>query len=92
MPLLHNNVSQSQVLERLCKLSAQVRIVAFNGHVAADCFCGQPDASAWESLVKAIDDRYQFDEGVIRFIEQAVEQALDAHAKRPSHSPEEETP
>ncbi len=59
-------MTQQQVIERYCMLSAKVAEEVFDYQHAADCFC-KPAPSGWE---------YRYEEAVIKFIEDAVQEKI----------------
>jgi hypothetical protein len=59
-------LGREDVLERFCDLSMVVMEEVFQCTIPADCFCGQRHPSYT-----------QFDDEILEFIEEAVEEAIE---------------
>lgn len=60
-------MEKQEVIERFCQLSRKVNKEIFKFHRAADCFCNHvPQLS-----------NFQFEEEVIKFIEDSVQEAIN---------------
>ena len=60
-------MSKNEVIERFCKLSAEVMRRKFKCNYAADCFCGN----------HAPDWNYSYSEKILKFIEESVREKLN---------------
>lgn len=62
------NLDKSEVIQRFCKLASKVGEVKFKHKIPHDCFCKE----------KCYNQNYfQFDEEVLEFIEDAVNDKLE---------------
>jgi hypothetical protein len=65
-------MTKKEVKRRLCVLATKVMNEKFRANIPADCFCGMSIPSSFGFG----EEDYQFDEQIILFIENAVNQAL----------------
>ena len=63
-------MNAKEVKERFCKLARKVMDEKFECQVCSDCFCGENGKDAEK------DTYYQFEEGIMAFIEEAVAEKL----------------
>lgn len=61
------NLDKSEVIERLCELASKVGEVRFKHKIPHDCFCEDNNPT---------QENFQFDEEVLEFITDAVNEKL----------------
>ena len=63
-------LTKQQIIERFCKLATKVGEHEFKHTIPHDCFCGD------DKTPKMFTGGFQFDEEVLEFIENCVEEFL----------------
>lgn len=64
-----DDLSKQEVIKRLCRITEKVCKEKFEYEIPADCFCGSNSLSGAAS-------RYRFDEQILKFIEDAVQEKI----------------
>lgn len=62
------NLTKEQTIEQLCELASTVGAIKFNNSIYHDCFCSVEDGKFYGS--------FQFDQAIIDYIKEAVEEKL----------------
>ena len=62
------NITKQEAIEQLCKLCSIVGAVSFRHKIPYDCFCEEDKGKFCES--------FQFDQRIIDYIKEAVEEKL----------------
>lgn len=83
-------LSAADVIERLCKLQAEVYERTSDGCNAADCFCGKGGFWGTKSYGGTFEEGYRNDGKALEFIERAVREALGKLSSS-VHSPSEDS-
>jgi hypothetical protein len=60
-------MKKQEVIEKLCELCDHVADKKFGWELSADCFCGKK---------KIADEHFKFDEEILNFISEAVEEKI----------------
>ena len=58
-------LTKDEIVKQLCELCTDVNSRVFDYTVATDCFCNKPE-----------DENYRFDEEVLEFIKEAIEEKI----------------
>lgn len=61
------NLTREQTIEQLCELASTVGAIKFNHNIPHDCFC---------TLAEGNFSSFQFDQAIIDYIKEAVDEKL----------------
>lgn len=67
-------MEKQKVIERFCALASKVGNEKYKSQYAADCFCGT-NPNTW------LTNNFQFEEPIMKFIEEAIEEKLQGVTK-----------